>query len=177
MTNIIFDLEASCKEVESKYFTQEIIEIGAYKLDEFGEIIDKFQSFIQPQLHPYLSSYCTKLTTIQQKDVQHAKSFDIVIEKFIAWIDSDDYRLMSWGNTDPELLLNDCIFHKQDTKWLIGKHIDMLEAYNLIRSISDKIGFLRALELESIIYIGTPHRAIYDAANLVNLYLKYLGRW
>lgn len=177
MTKIIFDLEATCWEGKPKNFRQEIIEIGAYKIDEFGEVIDKFQQFIKPQVHPYLSSYCVKLTSITQKDVERAKIFPIVIENFISWIDEEHYSLLSWGTDDKELLYNDCILHKIETGWLKRKHVDLKEEYRRIKNRPEKISFSKALDIENITYIGTQHRAIYDAANLVNLYTKYIDMW
>ena len=177
MVKILFDLEATCWEGSPKHFRQEIIEIGAYKVDEFGEIIDKFQQFIKPQIHPYLSNYCIQLTTIKQNDVDRAKIFPIVIDQFLSWIDEDNYSLVSWGSDDKELLYNDCLLHSCEVDWLKKKHVDLKEEYRKIKNRHEKIGFSKALELENLQFIGTEHRAIYDAANLVNLYTKYIDRW
>ena len=42
----------------------EIIEIGAVKLNEKLEIVDDFCQFVRPKLHPEISPFCTKLTSI-----------------------------------------------------------------------------------------------------------------
>ncbi len=177
MIKVLFDLEATCWEINSNNFKQEIIEIGAYKIDEFGEVIDRFQQFVKPQLHPYLSRYCTELTSIQQKDIENAKPFPLVIEKFTSWIDEEHYSLISWGSDDKELLHNNCMLHNCETGWLKKRHVDLKEEYRIIKNRQDKIGFAKALEIENITFVGTMHRAIYDAANMVNLYVKYIDRW
>lgn len=177
MVRIVFDLEATCWLEQNKNFRQEIIEIGAYKLDEYGEVIDKFQQFVRPQVHPYLSSYCTQLTSISQKNVDRAKYFPVVQDLFLAWIDQDEYKLISWGRSDIRLLKDDCEIHKIDTDWLDGKHIDLKDEYKRLKQLKKRIGFQKALELEGMNFVGTQHRAIYDAANLVQLYTKYIDVW
>lgn len=177
MVRIVFDLEATCWLTQNKSFRQEIIEIGAYKLDEYGEVIDKFQQFVRPQVHPYLSSYCTQLTSISQKDVDRAKYFPVVQDLFLAWIDQDKYKLISWGRSDIRLLKDDCELHKIDTDWLDGKQIDLKDEYKRLKQLKKRVGFQKALELEGMNFVGTKHRAIYDAANLVQLYTKYIDVW
>jgi inhibitor of KinA sporulation pathway (predicted exonuclease) len=175
--NIIFDLEATCWDGNPTNRQQEIIEIGAYKIDDFGEINDRFQQFVKPQIHPFLSNYCTLLTTIEQKTVDRAKTFPVVVENFISWIDDEEFMLMSWGILDFELLKQNSDIYKLDCTWLDKRHLDLKEQYRIIKNRTDKISFSKALEIEKIEFVGTPHRAIYDAANLVNLYIKLIDRW
>lgn len=177
MIKIIFDLEATCWEQQPPSFRQEIIEIGAYKIDEYGEVLDKFQQFVRPQVHPYLSTYCLNLTNITQKDVDRAKIFPVVIEDFISWIDEEHYRLVSWGSEDVRLLTDDCELHRIGTKWLERKHTDLREEYRMLKHHKKTLGFSKVLELEGMTFTGKQHRAIYDAANLVSLYVRYLDSW
>ncbi len=179
MNVIIYDLEATCWEGSPKHLQQEIIEIGAYKLNEYGEVEDKFNQFIQPVLHPYLSSFCTKLTTIQQKDVNQAKKFDIVMDAFESWVDTQesDYRLISWGALDQKLFEEDCKVNKHSFEWMKGKFIDLKEMYRKLKNKHEPPGFATALKLEKFEFIGVPHRAIYDAANLISIYTKYIDYW
>ncbi|MFY8069800.1 MAG: exonuclease domain-containing protein [Flavobacterium sp.] len=77
MNFIIFDLEATCWQTESerKGRTQEIIEIGAVKINEFGKTESRFESFVRPIIHPNLSDFCRSLTSITQVDVNRADTF------------------------------------------------------------------------------------------------------
>ncbi|MNC14861.1 sporulation inhibitor KapD [compost metagenome] len=73
------DLEATCDEVEEWESQRplavvadqmETIEIGLVVIDlETLEIVDEFQRFVRPQINPTLTDFCTKLTSIQQADV------------------------------------------------------------------------------------------------------------
>lgn len=95
MNYIIFDLEATCWE-NDRTKQNEIIEIGAVKLNENLAVIGEFQTFIKPKLNPILSDFCKKLTSISQEEVDQAPSFGKAISHFQNWIGSE-YHLCSWG--------------------------------------------------------------------------------
>ena len=85
------DLEATCDDVgvnESPRSLSvvpdqmETIEIGLVVIDlESLEIVDEFQRFVQPQINPTLTDFCTKLTSIQQADVDGAQTYQEVGEE------------------------------------------------------------------------------------------------
>jgi len=88
MQYIIFDLEATCWEKTSKAVRQinEIIEIGAARLDANAQVVDTYQTFVRPTKNPILSNFCTKLTSITQVDVNGASEFADVMMGFEDWI-------------------------------------------------------------------------------------------
>ncbi|WP_224789149.1 3'-5' exonuclease [Pseudomonas fluorescens] len=45
------------------------------------EIVDEFQRFVRPQINPTLTDFCTKLTSIQQADVDGARTYREVGEE------------------------------------------------------------------------------------------------
>ncbi|MEM1215060.1 MAG: 3'-5' exonuclease, partial [Bacteroidota bacterium] len=111
---IIFDIEATCWEGRPPSMTPETIEIGAIKMDNYGDVLGSFQRFIRPILHPQLSHFCRRLTNIDQVDINRARDFPRVIEDFQDWIDvwDEDYLLCSWGNFDQKILRQDCDLHR-----------------------------------------------------------------
>ena len=88
MDYIIVDLEATCQE-NNRDFENEIIEIGAVKLNDSFKYVDEFDIFVKPKLNPILSDFCKNLTSIKQEDVDGAVSFTEALDKFIYWIDSN----------------------------------------------------------------------------------------
>ncbi|MEM9824691.1 MAG: 3'-5' exonuclease, partial [Bacteroidota bacterium] len=82
MNYVIFDLEATCWEYNFDDRLQETIEIGAFLLTPFGEIVGEYNRFIRPKLYPDLSVYCKELTSITQEEINRALPFDQVIEEF-----------------------------------------------------------------------------------------------
>jgi 3'-5' exoribonuclease 1 len=178
MNYIIYDLEATCWDESEPGLESEIIEIGAYKLNQFGEIRGKFDRFVRPVLNPTLSNFCRKLTTIDQVDVNRAKNFPEVIEEFKSWarIGEEDYVLCSWGNFDRKMFVKDCKLHQLEPEWA-EEHINLKEQYTRINRLHRGLGLQRTCKREGIEFTGVPHRGISDAENLVKIFLVYMGQW
>lgn len=79
------DLEATCDEIDKSEPPRsltvvpemmETIEIGLMVIDlETLEIVDEFQRFVRPLINPTLTDFCIKLTSIQQADVDGARTY------------------------------------------------------------------------------------------------------
>lgn len=179
MNYIVFDLEATCWEFRRASHKQEVIEIGALKLDEYAEVTDTFCQFIKPVFHPTLSPFCKKLTSIEQENVMKAKEFAAVIEEFQDWIglvDDEDYVLCSWGFFDRKILENNCALHRLEDSWL-EHHISLKHQYATLRKLRKPIGLKRAVEKEGFEFCGTHHRGIDDANNLAKIFVKHFDEW
>lgn len=101
MHYIVIDLEwntAYSKKL-GKYIN-EIIEIGAVKLNDELKIISEFSSFIKPQIQKKLRSRVKQLTNITNDDIKTGESFYNVIGEFSKWIGDEDSVILSWGNMD-----------------------------------------------------------------------------
>lgn len=178
MNYIVYDLEATCWENTPPGYVQETIEIGAFRINAYGEVRGKFNRFVRPAVHPTLSPFCRQLTSIEQQDVNRARPFPEVIEEFQDWarIGEEDYMLCSWGNFDRKMFVNDCRLHRIDADW-VERHANLKEQYRLLKRQKKGIGLRKAVEGEGILFTGVHHRGISDAENLVKLFLKYLGTW
>jgi inhibitor of KinA sporulation pathway (predicted exonuclease) len=175
---IVFDIEATCWEGRPPSMTQEIIEIGALSIDQYGEVRGAFSKFIKPVLNPSLSIFCRQLTTIEQTDINRAREFPQVIEAFQDWIDifDEDYLLCSWGNFDRKMLIQDCQLHRLDSEWA-EQHINLKQQYQEIKRLPRPRGLKTALKAEGFEFTGTHHRGIDDAENLAKIFVKYLDMW
>lgn len=178
MHYIIFDLEATCWSGNPMGRQQETIEIGAVKLDEFGQEIDTYNEFIKPIIHPNLSAFCSELTSIDQKDVDSALTFEKVIDRYIDWINPEEhpYLLCSWGDFDKKQLLRDCQYHDIDTEWL-EPYINLKRQYQEIQRLPKARGLKSTVIKEGFEFEGVHHRGIYDAINLAQIFVKYLDSW
>jgi len=174
---IIYDLEATCWLGKPPRGVNEVIEIGAYKLNAYGEVLDEFNYFVKPIINPVLSSFCTSLTSIKQSDVDRAYTFPKVIDKFQDWIEiENDFLLCAWGKFDIQLLKNDCNLHKLSSDWL-QQNINLKKQYHQIKNAKKIIGLKNAVKKEGLEFVGIHHRAISDAANLSNIFIKYIDEW
>lgn len=181
MHYIVFDLEATCwaSPAESAQKKQEIIEIGAVKVDEDGEILGRFGQFIRPVFHTQLSDFCTKLTSITQVDVNKARYFTEVIEDFKEWVgayDDEDYLFCSWGFFDQRALSKNCVMHGLDDSWTLP-HISLKHQFPRVSRLGRTMGLRAAVEREGFEFEGAHHRGIDDAINLTKIFTKYLNTW
>ncbi|MEO0895304.1 MAG: 3'-5' exonuclease [Bacteroidota bacterium] len=177
MNYIILDLEATCWEKRDQR-PNETIEIGALLINENKEIVSEFCQFIQPKVHPTLSDFCTKLTSIRQEDVEQAGAFPQVITAFQQWFGygEEEYLLCSWGKYDKHQFQRDCDLHGIDKSWT-DQHISLKHQYAEIQSLKRPIGMKAALNREGLSLDGTHHRGIDDARNISKIFLQYYGEW
>ncbi|MEC0180666.1 exonuclease domain-containing protein [Paenibacillus peoriae] len=170
MNYIIFDLEATCWE-NDRTRQNEIIEIGAVKVNANLEIISEFQAFIKPKLNPQLSDFCKSLTSISQQEIDMATYFPLVIYKFQEWIGKEPYYLCSWGFYDKSQLKKDCELHKIRTEW-IRNHISIKHQHGKLIGNDRGVGMERALKMLNLPLEGTHHRGIDDAKNISKIFVK-----
>ncbi|AUG57941.1 3'-5' exonuclease [Acetivibrio saccincola] len=162
MNYIIYDLELNSKPFKSN-LPNEIIEIGAVKLDDNLNKIDKFQSFVKPKYFKKLFSLVKKKTQITQDDINNADNFKSVIRKFRQWIGSD-FILISWGHDDIYNLTLNCRFNRIKTEWL-KKNIDIQKQFSSIFNLppGQRYSLENALKLMGIDIKDNFHRALTDA--------------
>ena len=156
----------------------EVIEIGAYKVNEYGEYLGKFERFVRPTVNPRLSGFCKKLTSITQNDVDNAMDFKSVVEDFKEWIGvyTEDYCLGSWGINDKQLMSANSKWFKLDCDWL-DHHIDVKKQYYDNKNESRHRGLKVTVNREGFEFTGKQHRAISDAENLAKIFIKYIDEW
>ncbi|HHX18135.1 MAG TPA: exonuclease domain-containing protein [Clostridium sp.] len=162
MNYIIYDLELNSKPFKSN-FPNEIIEIGAIKLDDNLNKIDEFQSFVKPKYFTKLFSLVKKKTQIAQNDINNADSFKDVIKKFRQWIGPDSI-LISWGHDDIYNLSLNCRYNRIKIEWL-KKNIDIQKQFSSIFNLpsGQRYSLENALKLMEIDIKDNFHRALIDA--------------
>lgn len=174
---VVCDLEATCwNDGDSQSIDDmEVIEIGCVLCDLNGNIKDKFQSFVRPEKKPLLSSFCTKLTSITQDDVNQAPLFAEALQLLDQWTASRNVLWSSWGNFDCKLLLSqqsrtavDCLFTK-------GPHVNLKKAWRRTTKQRRQNDLQSALTFHGLRFEGVPHRAISDAENTARL-MPYISR-
>lgn len=178
MNYIIYDLEATCWRGRPPKGYNEIIEIGAVKVNRYAQVVSEFNKFIKPSVNPILSSFCTYLTSITQDQVDGARHFDRVSQEFQDWIteDGDDYALCSWGKFDKQFFINDCNLHKLDYDW-VENHYDIKGQYHDYKKMHKHGGLKATVKKEGFEFTGMHHRAIADAQNLAKIFVKYFDEW
>ncbi|MDQ2085859.1 3'-5' exonuclease [Herbivorax sp. ANBcel31] len=162
MNYIIYDLELNSKPFKSN-LPNEIIEIGAVKLDKNLQEIGKFQAFIKPKYFKKLFSLVKRKTKITQEDINKADDFKKVIKNFQQWIGSDCV-LISWGHDDIYNLSLNCRYNRIKIGWL-KQNIDIQKQFSSIFNLpsSQRYSLKNALKLLEIEVLDDFHRALTDA--------------
>lgn len=178
---IIVDLEATCVADKNPLFRNEIIEIGAVKVDRQGNILSEFQYFVQPIMNRTLTDFCKKLTTIQQEDINDAVLFPEALNDFLLWASDesmifDDVVFASWGFYDKAQFISDCSLHNLPFDW-IKNHISLKHQHGQMIGVPRGLGMKQALNYLNIPLEGTHHRAIYDAVNISKIFIKLINYW
>ena len=178
MVYIVLDLEATCWLGRPPKGVNEIIEIGAVKINSYGEVLGQFSSLVKPTVNPHISGFCSRLTGIKQKQLDLAETFEKVIDQFRNWITEQgrDYVLGSWGSNDKGFLWSDCRLHNIDTDWL-EPFIDLRTQYLQITKSLKKSNLKYIVEKEGFEFEGNEHSAYTDAYNTAKVFIKYIDEW
>ncbi|AYV80406.1 MAG: exonuclease [Harvfovirus sp.] len=122
----VLDFEATCWE-KDKGKPYEIIEFPSvlYKVTETEtnkfhlKAVGEFQKYCKPVENPVLSEFCTKLTGIEQEQVDKAREFPYVLKEHYDWLVSE-----TGGNTN-EIIFVTCgswdfenAFNKELGRWI-----------------------------------------------------------
>jgi 3'-5' exoribonuclease 1 len=171
---VIFDLEATCYDrgTAPKGFSNEIIEIGAVRLDAEGNETGVFSEFAQPLIHPVISEFCNTLTTITQEDIDGARPLKEVLSDFLEW--SDGHVLVSWGQYDKNQIISDMRRNQiTDDRGLLVEHRSIKHLHQRWNRLQKPLGLGGALHHEGLRFDGVQHRGIDDARNITKIFLKY----
>ena len=140
----------------------EIIEIGAVKLDNNLNELDRFCSFIKPAVYTKINTEVKKLTDITNDMVYEGVEFPEAIKAFLEWCEDGDF--ITWSEND--------IIMIEDNMSYYGLSIDNLpRCYDIQPMFSDQImdddrNFALNYALWKLdIKPETSHDALNDAIN------------
>ena len=101
--NVIIDLEFTPVPKAVRGGTglrQEIIEVGAVKLDPDGNVVGEFSHVVRPTLARSVSGQVRSLTGIVNGDIACARPLEEVIGALAAWIGPCRARMVTWSESD-----------------------------------------------------------------------------
>lgn len=149
---------------KTKGFINEIIEIGAVKLDENLNFKDKFSCLIKPQIGKKLRGSVKELTNITNEEVRSGEPFTKVFSSFRRWVGSESI-LLTWGDGDIRVLIDNYKYlNGIDTIPFLSYYADM-QAY--IQSVlgtpkSRQIGLSAAAQELGVDESAFSHHRAYD---------------
>lgn len=148
------------------YFN-EIIEIGAVKMDVSFQILDRFQAVIKPTVSRKLSEIVKGLTHIVPEDLENGGSFSQVTRELGAWIGAEDAAILTWSQTDLLVLMENFRFYNHHQEIPLMTYYADIQRYCQERMGADlhqQMGLQAACEKLEIDTAGMEtHRALGDS--------------
>ncbi len=89
----------------------DLIQIGAYKLDENRRLTASFCTTIKPMCYKKLHPRIKRITGISQDDMEFSPDFTTAMKSFIKWC-GKDFMLFTWGDDDISILAQNVNFYK-----------------------------------------------------------------
>ena len=147
MTYIILDMEwdgAYCPKISR--FINQIIQIGAVKLNENFEIVDTFEKTVRSSFSKKVSGRFTALTGITTDDMKAGIPLEKAVALYNEWAGTDTVT-MTWSNSDLFSIMENEKNLMKGVKFHIEKYLD-LQSY--IQNEMRGLGF----EINSQIALG-----------------------
>lgn len=125
MNYIILDLEwDSAYSVKHKRFVNQILQIGAVKLDQDLNTVDSFEVTIRSALSKRVSGRFAKMTGITTEKMLSGIPIDQAVQSYNEWAGTDTVT-MSWSTSDLFAILENEKLILENTRFGIEKYLDL----------------------------------------------------
>ena len=179
------DLFTKYPSLENVELDNEIIEIGAIKLDNYMKPLNEFKAYIKPSVIPVLNPKISEITSITEKDLENGLSFQEGIEKLSELIDEGDV-ICSWAKDDIIEIINNAVYYKYENLDWLKNYLDLQEYSTKILGKKKSLSLKNALEdlkikvdnsklhdaLNDAIYTAEVFKRIYNSRVLKNYIIK-----
>lgn len=167
------------REARSKLH-REIIEIGAVKLDEDHNVVDKFKCYVKPQFNSEITPFITRLTGITSYEVCEASGFEDALYAFEKWIGYDTpSKIYSWSFSDLDQLNTECDYKQVKRPENMNNWIDFQAVYSEAMEYPNDCGKMSlhaaAEQFGISMDCRTSHSALYDAEITAELVVPILS--
>ena len=178
----IFNKNPDLKNIEIE---NEIIEIGAIKLDKYMQSLGEYKAYIKPSIIPVLNPKVLEITKISEKDLESGISFEEGIDGLRELIDEDDI-ICSWAKDDITEIISNAMYHKYKSLNWLKNYLDIQEYSTKILAHKKSLSLKNALEqlkikidpeklhdaLNDAIYTSYVLKRIYNSRIIKNYVIK-----
>ena len=170
MKHVVVDLEMNpvsreFREVRRK-LNEEVIEIGAVRLDENFQQEAEFQCYVKPEYGP-IKKHITSLTGITQAMVADKKTYAACFQDFVDWVGEEETKIYSWSMSDIKQLRSECRYKLPDFDigGLNARWVDLQQEFDDRLGLHNSLALKHALGAMDHKFEGTQHTALADAIN------------
>ncbi|GIM29187.1 hypothetical protein CPJCM30710_18530 [Clostridium polyendosporum] len=150
-------------ELKNISLDNEIIQIGAVKLDRMINKIGEFKRYIKPSVFKIINPKITQITGIKQEDLEYGVSFCEAMEEFKKFVGNDSI-ICSWAKDDIAEIIKNAIYHKYSNIDWLREYIDIQEYVTKVLAHKKCLSLKSALEeLKIRIDESKLHDALNDA--------------
>lgn len=150
------------KELKKAGLDNEIIEIGAVKVDKYMKIVNTMKAYIKPVVFPMINPCITEITKINM-DLLNKEGipFDSALDKLKDMFEEGDV-LCSWAKDDiAELIRNAKYFNYNSLEWL-KSYLDIQEYASNVLGHKKALGLKNALDE---LRVKIDNNKLHDALN------------
>ena len=173
ITNYYKDFYEEYGKFDSVNLENEIIEIGAVKVDKYMKPISELKVYIKPTVFPVINPIVTEITKIDQNILnEEGVSFEEAINKLKDMFEEGDV-LCSWAKDDVvELIINANHYNYNDLSWL-NEYLDIQEYVTKMLAHKKALGLKAALDEFKIKVDETKlHDALNDSIYTVEVFRR-----
>ena len=154
----------------------EIIQIGACRLDSWEGEIAPFSSYVRPAIHKKLHHRVRKMLPLSMDTLRRAESFRTVARRFFSWCGPNPV-FFTWGNSDVRVLdMNLCWYGMEE--FLELEIYDLQRAFDLLVLHTDQQAALKdAVEVLDLAGDMTYHDAGNDATYTARIGAELVRRF
>ena len=134
---IVLDFEFAPvpKQRQRRGLRNEIIEVGAVKLDYHGNVMGEFSQFVQTEFTEGVAFPVRELTGISAVDTAMADPLYMVIKRLSDWIGRYSAQVVCWSGTDRRQLLTECQAKRIDLSAFPTDWADLQAFYTSIMDV------------------------------------------
>ena len=178
MNHIVIDFEMNRipKKLSSQYgrLKNEIIEIGAVRLNDEMNIQNRFDIYVMPQYNSRITPVVSDITGITMELLQEEKAvfFEEAMEQFLEWIGDEPSKFYSWSDTDRTQLFSECeqkLKNSFDVLNHFRRWLDLQKIFSRLMGSSNPISLVNALSMTRKFFQGMEHSAVDEAENTAHV--------
>lgn len=163
--NGAFDFATGRQGVSDEACHHEVIQIGAVKMNEEREIIDRFNVYIKPSIYPRLNPFISEVIKMKTSDFKDADGFEKGFLSFKEFLGGEANVFVVWGSSDLPILYENISYYGLVKEPLILKYIN-IQPY--VGSLLGRSGGHQISLKDAICQLGIEdeehyHNALYDA--------------
>lgn len=172
--HIMIDLEMNKIDKQTdgdKSLSNELIEIGAVRMDEDFQLLDKYQTYVMTD-YGKIAPKIRELTGITDDKLVGAPRFCDAMDDFTKWIGAGKTTFYSWSMSDLrqfQIEANYKGYKKPIIRQMEKSWVDFQEIYSNLLGIQKKIKLKQAVNAADYEFSGAEHTALADAVNTAEI--------